>query len=72
MVILVAGRGSNISQLPLEIFLELLETLESNLEDILVGELGRVVRDLHAQERDDRHDGCDMGGFENVLETTIK
>lgn len=37
--------------------LEGLETLKGDLELVLVNELGGVVQDLDAQQRDDRH--CD-------------
>lgn len=35
--------------------LELFETLECDLELVLVGPLGRVVEDINAEERNDRH-----------------
>lgn len=36
-------------------FLELLETLKSNLELVRCGEGGRVVQDLDPEKRDDGH-----------------
>lgn len=39
--------------------LKLLKTLEGDLEDVLVAELGRVVEDVDPEKRYDRHlGGC--------------
>lgn len=37
--------------------LQLLEALESDLELVVVGELGGVVEDVDTQKRNHRHDG---------------
>jgi len=56
-----ASQSSRVHEgsLPLTL-LQSLEALKGNLEFVLVGELGGVVENLDAQERDDRH----LGGAE--------
>lgn len=50
----------------LSTFLQLLEALESDLKVICICELGRVVEDLHAQQRDDRHAGGEDAAYRLV------
>jgi hypothetical protein len=63
LVVVVGLRRANVGQLPLKVFLELLEALECDFEAVLVGEAGGVVHDIDPEEGDDRH----LGGWVGVL-----
>lgn len=50
--------GKRIRRADRHTLLQALKALKGDLKRVCIGELGGVIEDLDAQQRDERHDGC--------------